>query len=102
MDFDPTTGTLYIADGGTGGGNLSTLNPAHGNVTLVGSLGLTNGSAGLAFSPVTPDPGTFSLPIVGIAALCAAREFTINPKLLFVFARGSGAGVRRHWSRDSN
>jgi DNA-binding beta-propeller fold protein YncE len=70
MDFDPTTGTLYIADGGTGGGNLYTLDPANGNVTLVGSLGLTNGLAGLAF---TPEPGAFSLLMVGIAALCAAR-----------------------------
>lgn len=76
MDFDPATGTLYVADGGTGGGNLYTLDPADGDLTLVGSLGLPNGLAGLAFSPATPEPAAFSLLLLGIAALLAGRRFT--------------------------
>jgi hypothetical protein len=80
MDFDPTTGTLYVADGGTGGGHLYTLNPANGDLTLVGSLGLTNGLAGLAFSPGVPEPGAFPLLIAGIAGLFAARKFIIGSR----------------------
>ncbi|MBV9407076.1 MAG: hypothetical protein JO211_17135 [Acidobacteriaceae bacterium] len=74
MDFDPATGRLYVADGGTGAGDdLYTLNPSNGNLTLVGSLGLTNGLAGLAFTPV-PEPAAFSLLVLGAAVLFAARK----------------------------
>ena len=66
MDFDPVSGSLYVADGGTGGGSLYTLNPATGVLTAIGSLGVSNGLAGLAFSPV-PEPG--SLFLLGCGAL---------------------------------
>lgn len=91
MDFDPTTGTLYVADGGTGGGNLYTLNPANGNLTLVGSLGLTNGLAGLAFSPAVPEPGAFSLLIVGIACLFTAWKL---PSAKALTKRGRGIRLK--------
>jgi hypothetical protein len=60
MDLNPANGTLYVADGGTGGGHLYTLNATTGNLSLVGSLGLTNGLDGLAFTP-TPEPSTSAL-----------------------------------------
>ena len=53
MDFDPTTGALYVTDSGatTGGTNkLYTLNPATGQLTLVGATGLSGDAlCGLGF-----------------------------------------------------
>ena len=50
MDFHPTTGVLYVADGEAGGGDsLYTLDPATGVMSLVGPLGVPDGFAGLTF-----------------------------------------------------
>ncbi len=66
MDFDPATGTLYVADGGAGGADaLFTLDPATGVLSAVGPLGLANGLSGLA----VPEPGTTALAFAAIAAL---------------------------------
>ena len=54
MDFDPFTGILYVADGGSlGTDTLYTLDPATGTLTTRGPLGLTNGFSGLTF-PAPP------------------------------------------------
>jgi DNA-binding beta-propeller fold protein YncE len=70
LTFDPTTGVAYVADGGTGGTNsLYTLDVTTGALTLVGSTGLSNGLAGLAFAElgvVVPEPSSL------ISALSAA------------------------------
>ena len=66
MDFDPATGTLYVADGGTGGADaLFTLDPATGGLTEIGPLGLANGLSGLA----VPEPDA--------AVLAAAAYLTL-------------------------
>jgi DNA-binding beta-propeller fold protein YncE len=66
MDFDPATGTLYVADGGNGGNDaLFTLDPATGVLTLVGPLGLADGLSGLA----VPEPGAAALAVAACAAL---------------------------------
>lgn len=66
MDFDPATGTLYVADGGGGGNNdLFTLDPATGVLTLVGPLGRASGLSGLA----VPEPRAAALGVAAIAAL---------------------------------
>jgi hypothetical protein len=70
MDYNPANGKFYVADGGTGGGDLYTVNPATGSLSLVGSLGLSQGLAGLAFSP-TPEPGTIAMLGSGFALLMA-------------------------------
>lgn len=51
MDFDPTAGTLYVTDSGTGGTNqLYSLDPASGQMTAIGPTGLTGFAlSGLAF-----------------------------------------------------
>lgn len=73
MSLNPGNGTLYVADGGTGGGHLYTLNATTGNLSLVGSLGLTNGLDGLAFTP-SPEPGTVALFGTGIVCVLAFRQ----------------------------
>jgi DNA-binding beta-propeller fold protein YncE len=71
MDFDPATGTLYVADGGNGGNDaLFTLDPATGVLTLVGPLGLANGLSGLA----VPEPGATALAIAACAALAGVAR----------------------------
>jgi len=63
MDFDPTSGVLYVADGATNGtDSLYTLNPVTGLLTLVGPTGVTGGLSGLEFIP---------LPAVRAASLSA-------------------------------
>ena len=65
MDFDPTTGTFYVADGGSGGTNeLYTLDPVTGVLDPIGPLGIASGLSGLA----VPEPGAA---LLGLAA-CAA------------------------------
>jgi DNA-binding beta-propeller fold protein YncE len=66
IDFDPASGTLYVADGGAGGANaLFTLDPATGVLSEVGPLGLANGLSGLA----VPEPGAAALAYAVVAAL---------------------------------
>ena len=57
MDFEPDTGLLYIADGQSNAAtdSLYVLDPATGQLTDVGSTGLTRGLAGLEF---VPPPGS--------------------------------------------
>jgi hypothetical protein len=65
MDFDPESGTLYVADGGTGGQDaLFTLDVETGTLDEIGPLGLENGLSGLA----VPEPGAAAL--AGTAAAC--------------------------------
>jgi DNA-binding beta-propeller fold protein YncE len=69
MDFDPATGTLYVADGGsTGSDSLYTLDTATGVLTTIGPLGITSGLSGLA----VPEPDAALLAVVAGAALAAA------------------------------
>ena len=72
MDFDPATGTLYVADGGTGGSDaLFTLDPATGVLSEVGPLGLSNGLSGLA----VPEPGAAALAVAAVVTLgCVATR----------------------------
>jgi DNA-binding beta-propeller fold protein YncE len=70
MDFDPATGTLWVADGGTGGRDaLFTLDPATGVLDEVGPLGLANGLSGLA----VPEPDATAAGILALAALAHRR-----------------------------
>jgi DNA-binding beta-propeller fold protein YncE len=73
MDFHPTTGALYVADGSLGGTNsLYTLNPNTGVMTLIGSTGLREGLAGLAFA--IPEPtGAALATLAGLIALAMRR-----------------------------
>jgi PEP-CTERM motif len=73
MDFNPANGSLYVADGGVSGGSLYRLNAATGGLTLVGSTGLAQGLAGLAFTP-TPEPGTIALLGMGFVFLALGRR----------------------------
>jgi DNA-binding beta-propeller fold protein YncE len=73
MDFDPATGTLYVADGATHGTNcLYTLDPASGAMNLVGSLGVSAGFAGLAFA--VPEPTILLLVACGGITLTRRRR----------------------------
>jgi hypothetical protein len=73
MDFHPATGTLYVVDGPPGGTNsLYTLNPATGALTFIGSTGLAQGLAGLAF--LIPEPGSLSLAAIGAMAVFFRRR----------------------------
>jgi DNA-binding beta-propeller fold protein YncE len=70
LSRDPSSGALYVADGGgpgtAGTNNLYLLNADTGALTLVGPTGLEGGLASLAF---VPEPGTAA---AGIATLLAA------------------------------
>ena len=59
MVFEPTTGTLYVVDGGAGGTEkLHILDPASGILTVVGPLNLPDGLSGLTyFSPAVFQDG---------------------------------------------
>ena len=60
MDFDPMSGDLYVADGGTFGTNgLYSLDPVSGVLTLIGPTGLPSGLLGLAF--VIPEPSSIAI-----------------------------------------
>jgi DNA-binding beta-propeller fold protein YncE len=68
MDFDPATGTLWVADGGSGGQDaLFTLDPATGALAEVGPLGLESGLSGLA----VPEPDAAALGTAAAVALAA-------------------------------
>ena len=70
MDFDPATGTLWVADGGGGGRDaLFTLDPATGVLDEIGPLGLANGLSGLA----VPEPGAIAAGAFALAALAHRR-----------------------------
>jgi hypothetical protein len=65
MDFNPSTGVLYVAygipfDNVGGPGSLYTLNTTTGALTLVGSTHLSRGLSGLAFFTV-PEPSNLVL-----------------------------------------
>ena len=69
MDFDPGSGVIYVADGGTGGQDaLFTLDVATGVLTTIGPLGLESGLSGLA---VVPEPGALVLAATACAVLGA-------------------------------
>ena len=72
MDSDPTSGVLYVADGGSDGspGSLYTVDPETGQVSTIGPTGLTYGLSGLV---VVPEPGTCSILFVGTLALARQR-----------------------------
>lgn len=73
MDFDPASGTLYVADGGVGGQNaLFTLDPTTGVLDEIGPLGLAEGLSGLA----VPEPDAMALGATALVALarCARRK----------------------------
>ena len=70
MDLDPATGILYVADGESGGTDkLYAVDTTTGELTEVGSLGIDDGLAGLAF---VPEPATLIL--TGVAALALVRR----------------------------
>jgi hypothetical protein len=70
MDFDPETGLLWVADGGTGGLDaLATLDRATGTLTEIGPLGLDQGLSGLA---VVPEPEAAALALAALAALAGS------------------------------
>lgn len=69
MDFDPESGLMYVADGGTGGQDaLFTLDVATGVLTGIGPLGLESGLSGLA---VVPEPGALVLAATACGVLGA-------------------------------
>jgi hypothetical protein len=71
MDFDPATGTLWVADGGNGGADaLFTLDPTTGALAEIGPLGLANGLSGLA----VPEPDAAWLGAIAALALAAGRR----------------------------
>jgi len=66
MDFDPVTGVLYVADGGTdehpGTDSLYVLDTDTGGLTLVGPTGVEYGFSALAF---IPEPTSLSVLLWG-------------------------------------
>lgn len=69
MDFDPDTGILFVADGGTDSTDtLYTLATDTGQLTVIGAT-QSRGVAGLDF---IPDPGTFVL--LGLGALLVGKR----------------------------
>lgn len=81
MAFDPTTGFAYVANGESLGGNLLyRLDTATGQMTGIGSLGLSRGISGLSFTPVAvPEPSAslFGLAGAGFLAVRARRRKAI-------------------------
>jgi hypothetical protein len=77
MDFHPTTGALYVADGGLGDGtdSLYTVDPNTGAMMLVGPTGLVDGLAGLVFA--IPEPSSAALAsLAGLIALAMRRSLS--------------------------
>ena len=72
MDVDPATGVFYVADGESGGTDaLYTLDATTGELTEIGSTGLVDGLAGLAF---LPEPTSLLLLAVGVVAMRARKR----------------------------
>jgi DNA-binding beta-propeller fold protein YncE len=74
--FDPLTGTLFVADGGTGGTKkLYTLDTGTGILTQVGGTSTPDGMAGLSFQPnatSVPEPSTMVVMVSGGLGLAGA------------------------------
>ena len=71
MDFHPDSGVFYVADGGGAGtDSLYTLDVVTGQLTLMGSTGLSQGLAGLEF---IPEPATLLLVVFAATALPRRR-----------------------------
>jgi hypothetical protein len=72
MAIDPSTGTVFVADGSQGGTNsLYTLNLSTGFLSLIGSTALADGLAGLTFAGqavAIPEPSSL---LQGITATLA-------------------------------
>jgi len=77
MDFDPSSGIMYVADGSSGGTDtLYTVDLSTGVLSPVGPTGLTDGLSGLA---IVPEPYTISLLGLGsFLVLKKRRRRTIN------------------------
>ncbi len=72
MDFHPSTGMLFVADGGSNSTDLLyTLDTGSGNLSSVGTT-KTGGLSGLEF--VIPEPTTLMLAGIGFAGLIARRR----------------------------
>ena len=78
MDFDPDTGELYVADGSTDGTNsLYTLDITTGELTLIGSTGLTSGLSGLEFVPEPSALGLAAFALIGFLLTNRTRKQVI-------------------------
>jgi len=77
MDFDPSSGLMYVADGSTDGTDtLYTVDLSTGVLSPVGPTGLKGGLSGLA---IVPEPCTISLlGLGGLLVLKKRRRRTIN------------------------
>jgi DNA-binding beta-propeller fold protein YncE len=72
MDFHPDSGVLHVADGGGAGtDSLYTLDVLTGQLTLMGSTGLSQGLAGLEF---IPEPATLLLYVFGASVFLGRRR----------------------------
>ncbi len=82
MDFNPSTGVLYVADGSgpetSGTNSLYTLDTTTGKLALIGNTGLSTGLAGLAFSANSvPEPASIALLGLGIMAVVVVGRRSI-------------------------